>query len=241
MDPTNYFPIENKTFDPLSDHQAIRTQIDSDEWDQFWQEFHSLNSESMNNFNIGWVGPPQKDVNMYRTVKPQQYAVGVTLHPLRPIGQFELPQYGSNMILPSYIDTSLTPPWTGPSTSNSSPSATSSRMSVSTSSTSTPKTTPSSASGESFACHFCAQTFAQKCLLNRHTNTHTKPYVCSFDGCTARRATNRDLQRHLVCHDPISAPAFLCTERGCEYAVKGFKRKDNLKRHMENIHPRLVA
>ncbi|KAH6722954.1 hypothetical protein BKA61DRAFT_565607 [Leptodontidium sp. MPI-SDFR-AT-0119] len=178
---------------------------------------------------------------MCRTMEPQKPAVQANLLPLSSIGQFELPQYGTNMSLLSYIDPSLTPPWTDPSTSNSSPSATSSRMSFSASSTSTPKTTFSSASEESFACHFCAQTFAQKCLLNRHINTHTKPYVCSFDGCTARRATNRDLKRHMVCHDPVSAPAFLCTERGCEYAVKGFKRKDNLKRHMENVHPRLVA
>ncbi|PVH80355.1 hypothetical protein DL98DRAFT_532139 [Cadophora sp. DSE1049] len=169
-------------------------------------------------------------------------AVDVNRLPPSPVGQFDLPEYGSDMIFPAYIDPPLTSPWTDPSTSNSSPSATSSRTSISTSSTSTPSSAPSSTTSEgSFNCSFCAQTFAQKCLLNRHINTHTKPYKCLFRNCTERRATNRDLKRHMVVHDPVSAPAFLCTEQGCVYTVKGFKRKDNLKRHMKNIHPSLVA
>ncbi|KAK0119569.1 hypothetical protein ONS95_011009 [Cadophora gregata] len=239
MESTNYIPTTNNEY---SDHQAIRTQIESDvDWDQFWREYNTLNPDYMNNFDIVWTSPPNLGMEMDYILELQ--AAAETNHlPPSPVGQFELPQYGTNMFLPAYIDPSPTPPWTNPSTSTSSPSATSSRTSNSPSSTSTPSSALSSTTSEgSFSCHFCAQTFAQKCLLNRHINTHTKPYKCSFPDCIERRATNRDLKRHMDVHDPVSAPAFLCTDQGCMYAVKGFKRKDNLKRHVENIHPGLVA
>ncbi|KAH7355242.1 hypothetical protein BKA65DRAFT_549311 [Rhexocercosporidium sp. MPI-PUGE-AT-0058] len=238
MDPNSYVPIETNNLNPLFDYHAIRTQIDADEeWDQFWQEFNSLNPEPINTFNTRWVDPPKEDLTMHQAMETQQHIIGADMLPPSPTRQLQLPLYGSNMILPSYIDTSLTPSWADPSTSNSSPSATSSRMSFSTtSSTSTPPNASSSTSEGSFVCRFCAQTFAQKCLLNRHINTHTKPYACPFDSCSTRRATNRDLKRHMIVHDPVSAPAFLCTERGCEFSVKGFNRRDNLKRHMENVH-----
>ncbi|KAH7411285.1 hypothetical protein BKA64DRAFT_377686 [Cadophora sp. MPI-SDFR-AT-0126] len=238
MEPTNTFPITNNE----CPDQTIITQIDSDlEWDQFWREYNTLNSEFMNNFDVGGVGLLDQDINMGQGIEYQP-AVETGRPPPSPVGQFNLPQYGSDMIFPSYMDPSPTPPWTDPSTSNSSPSATSYRTSNSTSGNSTPSSAPSSTTSEgSFNCPSCARTFAQKCLLNRHINTHTKPYKCPFRNCTERRATTRDLKRHVVVHDPVSAPAYLCTEKGCEYGVKGFKRKDNLKRHMENIHSRLVA
>lgn len=239
MELSNKFPITN-TENP--DHQAIRTQIGADvDWDQFWREYNTLNLDYTNTPDIAWVDSMAQDYHMGQKMAYQE-AVGVDLLSPSPVGQFDLPQFNSDLIFPTYIDPSLTPSCTDPSTSNSSPSATSSQTSTSISSTSSPSSAPSSTTSEgSFGCSECAQTFAKKCLLNRHINTHTRPYRCPFRSCTERRATNRDLKRHMVVHDPVSAPAYLCTEQGCMYAVKGFKRKDNLKRHMENIHQRLVA
>ncbi|KAG4418652.1 hypothetical protein IFR04_008188 [Cadophora malorum] len=238
MEPINNFPVTNTE---ILDHQAIRTQIDADvDWDQFWREYNTLNPDYTSIPHVRRVHSMVQGYDMGQVMEYQEAAGVYRLSP-SPVGQFGLPQFGSDLIFPDYIDPSLTPPSTDPSTSNSSPSATSSQASISASSTSTPSDAPSSASEGSFTCNFCAQTFAQRCLLNRHINTHTKPYRCRFGDCTERRATNRDLKRHMGVHDPVSAPAYLCQEQGCMYAVKGFKRKDNLKRHMENIHQRLVA
>ncbi|KAH6708859.1 hypothetical protein BKA61DRAFT_678725 [Leptodontidium sp. MPI-SDFR-AT-0119] len=152
--------------------------------------------------------------------------------PLSPPEQFVWPPYVNNLeqqLLPDFMDASPTPSWTDPSTSNSSPSAISSRTSLSSPST------------ELSPCRVCGQSFAKRGLLNRHTNQHTKPYKCSFRDCHKSLATRRDLQRHMDVHNGMSAPRYVCPERGCEYAVKGFKRKDNLKRHLKNVHLRLVA
>jgi len=162
MEPINNFPVTNTE---ILDHQAIRTQIDADvDWDQFWREYNTLNPDYTSIPHVRRVHSMVQGYDMGQVMEYQEAAGVYRLSP-SPVGQFDLPQFGSDLIFPDYIDPSLTPPSTDPSTSNSSPSATSSSASISASSTSTPSDAPSSASEGSFTCNFCAQTFAQRCLL----------------------------------------------------------------------------
>lgn len=163
MEPINNFPVTNTE---ILEHQAIRTQIDADvDWDQFWREYNTLKSDHTNSPDVAWADSMVQGYGMGQVTEFRE-AVGIDLLPPCPVGQFDLPQFNSDLIFPTYIDPSLTPSWTDPSTSNSCPSATSSQTSTSISSTSSPSSAPSSTTSEgSFGCSDCAQTFAQKCLL----------------------------------------------------------------------------
>ncbi|KAL2070385.1 hypothetical protein VTL71DRAFT_13411 [Oculimacula yallundae] len=286
MEPNNDFPMGSNNYDTHSKYRTSETQIESDgdwNWDQFWRDFYAQNSESRNNFNAEGTELHFQDFTFLQPIAAQQHMFGVDQLPPSIIGHIELPDYGIDMFMPSYIDPSLDSTWmdtypnpgsnpspstyTSPYTpaSTSSPSVTSFQTNVSSPDTPTPTPTTSSSSSSAssssfstpvstsssssasikiYTCPFCPSTFPQKCFLNRHINTHTKPYVCPHPSCTARRATNRDLKRHMATHDPVSAPRFFCEVEGCEFSLtgrgkekgKGFKRRDHLKRHVEVVH-----
>jgi hypothetical protein len=157
MDQPNYTAQSNNNLNSPLGPQAIRTQVDFDgDWDQFWREYIMLNPTIINDLDAGWIGPPMPDLDMTQAIFPQPLGLWPTQMPLSPPEQFIWPPYINNpepQLLLDFVDMSLTPPWTDPSTSNSSPSATSSRTSL------------SSASTELYPCRVCGQSFAKRCLL----------------------------------------------------------------------------
>ncbi|CAG8980743.1 hypothetical protein HYALB_00013693 [Hymenoscyphus albidus] len=92
-----------------------------------------------------------------------------------------------------------------------------------------------SAPASSFSCPHCTQRRNTRALINRHINTHEKPYECPK--CHKTRATQRDLDRHLDIHGRIHR--YFCPVEGCSSSVHGSKggfsrRLDNAKRHLKS-------
>lgn len=58
-----------------------------------------------------------------------------------------------------------------------------------------------------FPCSFCPKAFTRRCELKKHTNRHTKPYVCTAADCKVRSGSKHDWQRH----------ERGCMQRGKEY------------------------
>ncbi|CAG8956946.1 hypothetical protein HYFRA_00011997 [Hymenoscyphus fraxineus] len=92
-----------------------------------------------------------------------------------------------------------------------------------------------SASASGFSCPHCTQRRNTRALINRHINTHEKPYECPT--CQKTRATQRDLDRHLDIHGRIRR--YFCPVEGCSSSVHGSKggfsrRLDNAKRHLKS-------
>ncbi|KAH8767923.1 hypothetical protein F5882DRAFT_412966 [Hyaloscypha sp. PMI_1271] len=81
--------------------------------------------------------------------------------------------------------------------------------------------------------------------LRRQMKIHNKRISCLSPTCNARFAENRDMHRHVSVHhhELVSSQLYTCIEPGCKYALlgNGFRRKDNLKRHLKNVHGRLTS
>ncbi|KAH7336255.1 hypothetical protein BKA65DRAFT_552915 [Rhexocercosporidium sp. MPI-PUGE-AT-0058] len=85
-----------------------------------------------------------------------------------------------------------------------------------------------------FRCPHCPKIKPSRALLNRHINTHTRPYACH---CGVSKATQRDLDRHQDTHGKIRR--YFCPVAGCPWNVHGIKhgfsgRLDNAKRHLKS-------
>ncbi|KAL2069011.1 hypothetical protein VTL71DRAFT_15349 [Oculimacula yallundae] len=85
-----------------------------------------------------------------------------------------------------------------------------------------------------FVCPHCQEIKHSLALLNRHINTHTRPYGCH---CGVNKATQRDLDRHQDTHGKIRR--YFCCVAGCAWDVNGVKRGfsrrlDNAKRHLKS-------
>ncbi|KAG4442057.1 hypothetical protein IFR05_002451 [Cadophora sp. M221] len=85
-----------------------------------------------------------------------------------------------------------------------------------------------------FRCPHCPEIKPSRALLNRHINTHTRPYACH---CGVNKATQRDLDRHQDTHGKIRR--YFCPVAGCPWNVHGIKRGfsrrlDNAKRHLKS-------
>lgn len=69
--------------------------------------------------------------------------------------------------------------------------------------------------------------------------THNKDFALSHvcEECEAAFQFEKDLIRHTLTHneDP-DVRKYKCPSRPCEYAWKGFKRKDHFKRHVRKQH-----
>ncbi|KAH6676303.1 hypothetical protein B0J14DRAFT_560610 [Halenospora varia] len=99
-----------------------------------------------------------------------------------------------------------------------------------------------------YDCEHCGKRFEKRHLLNRHSKLHTKPIACPVSGCSHRVAKSRDMNRHLMAQHPdhelartlLASPTHMCPVNGCKYASIGFRRKDNLERHVRNVHERRI-
>lgn len=81
-----------------------------------------------------------------------------------------------------------------------------------------------------FVCNDCGFQFITNVELKRHSVTHTKvkPFGCSV--CNCKFAFKRTLTRHMKTHDNNSVVI------KCQHCDSTFKRKDNLDRHVKNVH-----
>ncbi|KAK6607770.1 hypothetical protein H4I96_04005 [Botrytis cinerea] len=87
-----------------------------------------------------------------------------------------------------------------------------------------------------FGCEFCPQSLPTKGSLNRHRNTHIRPYKCIV--CQSGFALRSDLRRHEGKHGSVN-PRFMCKWPECDF--KGSARKDNLLRHMKKMHSKVAT
>lgn len=79
-------------------------------------------------------------------------------------------------------------------------------------------------------------------FYSRHTKTHQKPYKCNQ--CHWAFKLKKDLRRHKQTHNVFCTTEmqiregkfYFCEHQTCQYAVKGFQRRDNLLRHIRNVH-----
>ncbi|KAK8855861.1 C2H2 type zinc finger domain protein [Apiospora arundinis] len=91
-----------------------------------------------------------------------------------------------------------------------------------------------------YECPFpkCNKIFIRARDLKKHSNLHIRPHECPYPECNKRCAERRDLDRHKSLHHGEPGRGFHCPEPDCRYFEGGqsFTRKDNLKRHMGQMH-----
>jgi hypothetical protein len=87
-------------------------------------------------------------------------------------------------------------------------------------------------------CPTCKSSFAQAYELRKHTKYHSKPITCPLAGCTHRFGRQRDLIRHQkAAHKNTHHPEeWFCSFEACRYNIVPFGRRDNLLRHVRNMH-----
>ncbi|KAF2753150.1 hypothetical protein EJ05DRAFT_227015 [Pseudovirgaria hyperparasitica] len=98
---------------------------------------------------------------------------------------------------------------------------------------------------QQYICTECDEKFAKGHQLNKHMRKHTRPHKCDILGCGRSFAQNRDLKRHKDAKHSINTQGttalrgvHLCEYPPCNYALRGFSRKDNCDRHMRSQHGR---
>ncbi|KAF8860672.1 hypothetical protein BDZ45DRAFT_688234 [Acephala macrosclerotiorum] len=94
---------------------------------------------------------------------------------------------------------------------------------------------------QSLSCPSCDATgFPNLSKLNKHRNTHEKPYECQEEGCSERFAQKQALNRHTQAkHSNTIAKYYHCTVDGCKYSStcrrgKRFVRADQVKEHIKD-------
>ena len=85
----------------------------------------------------------------------------------------------------------------------------------------------------------CGKSYQRKQELTRHIKEKTgaPKYSCEFEDCDYTCHEKKALDRHYgTKKHTSSAPRFFCEVEVCPYSTKGFSRRDNCTRHMENKH-----
>ncbi|KAK8051343.1 hypothetical protein PG993_002728 [Apiospora rasikravindrae] len=64
-------------------------------------------------------------------------------------------------------------------------------------------------------------------------------YTCRIDGCNKEFASKKEVERHQyesLAHEQTYKPKYSCEERRCKKYKEPFTRKDNLRRHIKDMH-----
>jgi len=91
------------------------------------------------------------------------------------------------------------------------------------------------------SCTICGKTCASGAALRKHAKIHMKAsrkFKCTESLCTANFYYAKDLYRHKETKHSDTVKYF-CPKDGCEYRLKGFKRKDGLMKHVRKLHKHL--
>ncbi|KAH8784681.1 hypothetical protein BGZ57DRAFT_883120 [Hyaloscypha finlandica] len=89
---------------------------------------------------------------------------------------------------------------------------------------------------ERFHCDYagCGElTFKYESQLKKHVDRHNRPFSC--DECDEAFGAKKDLKRHRDTKHEKETEVF-CTMPGCKRAQIGFSRRDNLLKHIHNVH-----
>ncbi|CZR58968.1 uncharacterized protein PAC_08860 [Phialocephala subalpina] len=87
-------------------------------------------------------------------------------------------------------------------------------------------------------CTTCNASFPRLCEFRKHVKYHTKPLACPDANCTRSFARQRDLTRHQkAAHKGTHEPEqWFCPHEACKVNGVVFGRRDNLLRHLRNLH-----
>ncbi|TID23710.1 hypothetical protein E6O75_ATG03346 [Venturia nashicola] len=92
---------------------------------------------------------------------------------------------------------------------------------------------------EAYKCQQCNKVLQDERGLKRHELTHNKNFALGHicEECDMAFQFEKDLIRHTLTHnrDP-HIRIYKCPSRSCNYALKGFKRKDHFMRHVRTQH-----
>lgn len=81
----------------------------------------------------------------------------------------------------------------------------------------------------------CNQTRRSQADLRQHSRCHRKPQSCRANGgsCDRSFSTTPELKRHLL-HE--KGAVLMCPIQGCKRPRISGERKDNMRRHLRNVH-----
>jgi uncharacterized Zn-finger protein len=81
--------------------------------------------------------------------------------------------------------------------------------------------------------------FGQNCRGRKPSSSGLFVYTCTVDGCNKQFGSKKEVERHLyesLAHEETYKPKYFCEERRCEKYNESFTRKDNLRRHIKDMH-----
>lgn len=95
--------------------------------------------------------------------------------------------------------------------------------------------TPLNDHSNSSSARYSSQLFIHARLTQTSpVHIRARSYICAHSSCTRSFRWPKDLRRHEKVHSP--ARALYCPYVACDWAIRGFKRQDNLARHLKRKH-----
>ena len=92
---------------------------------------------------------------------------------------------------------------------------------------------------EPLFCDICKTNVKTKAELKKHQQRHSKPYRCSYSGCTRTQggfSTHNDLDRHIRSVHMTPQRQFKCDLGTCKQKEKFWPREDYFRQHLRRVH-----
>ncbi|EFY89673.1 C2H2 type zinc finger domain protein [Metarhizium acridum CQMa 102] len=83
------------------------------------------------------------------------------------------------------------------------------------------------------ACHMCQKRFRRPCELTKHLKRHSKPYACTWKGCSKTFGSKNDWKRH-ECKQHYHMETWTCDLSSCP--KRSWNRRETFKAHLIKEH-----